>query len=169
MAYMDKAALVKAIDSIAKRGATLDKDIQEAGLSALHHLEAHGDIGFVNRLFLALGKGHRKSALTAWYLAFGKMVANTGENKKDAPFKYDKEAVTNMEGAAQTPWFDFKVEPDPDQVFDVLKLLAQMVKKAEGKNVSDVGLLQSVSELVKARQAEIDAKLAQKELETQGA
>lgn len=147
--YLDKAALDKAISSIAKRAATLDADIQQAGLSCLKHLADHGDVGFVNRLYLALGKGNRKAALSSWFLAYGQLVANTGDNKKEMPFKYtkDKEA-TDLQGAAIDPWFDHKPDADPDQVFDVRKALEGIIKKAAGKKLVHGELISSLQSLV---------------------
>lgn len=135
----DLAKLNKAIDSIAARAKKLDMDIQVAGLSAIAHLEKTGDIGAVNRLFLALGKGHRKSALTAWLLAFAKVVANAGEDKKDKPFVYAKDKNTMLEEADASPWFDFKPEPDPDEVFDLQAAVAALIKKAGTKQLASGG------------------------------
>ena len=85
---MDKAAIEKAIDSIAKTGKKLDGDIQAAAVGCINHIETCGDVRLFNRLFLAMPKGARKGALTQWALAFGKVEANTGDNKKEQPFIY---------------------------------------------------------------------------------
>lgn len=125
-----------ACTAIAKAGAKLDAQIQHAALSAIQHLDKHGDIGFVNRLFLSLHAGARKSALTGWLLAYGKCIANGGDNKKEMPFLFTKEKVTNMAEAAQKPWFTFKVEVTPDMEFDIVAALNAVLKKAQGKNVN---------------------------------
>jgi hypothetical protein len=135
----DIAKLNKAIDSIASRGKKLDHDIQVAGLSAIAHVEKCGDIGPVNRLYHALGKGARKSALTAWLLAYSKVEANVGEDKKDKPFVYAKGKVTNLEEADANPWFDFKPDADPTQVFDLQAAVAALIKRAEGKALAEGG------------------------------
>lgn len=135
----DLAKLNKAIDSIAGRAKKLDADIQVAALSAIAHVEKCGDIGPVNRLFLALGKGHRKSALTEWLLAFGRVVANDGEDKKDKPFVFAKDKATNLEDGDAHPWYEFKPEPAPDQVFDIQAAVAALIKRAEGKNLPEGG------------------------------
>src|SRR5690606_15368456 len=84
----DVAKLNKAIDSIASRGKKLDHGSQVAGRSAIAHVEECGDIGPVSRLYHARGKGARKSTLTAWLLAYAKVEANGGADKKDKPFVY---------------------------------------------------------------------------------
>lgn len=135
----DVAKLNKAIDSIAARGKKLDMDIQVAGLSAVAHVEKTGDIGPVNRLYLALGKGARKSALVAWLLAYAKVSANAGEDKKDKPFVYAKDKVTQLEEADANPWFEFKPEPDPDEVFDLQAAVVALIKKAGSKKLAAGG------------------------------
>lgn len=132
----DIAKLNKAIDSIASRGKKLDADIQVAGLSAIAHVEKTGDIGPVNRLYLALGKGARKSALVAWLLAYAKVNANAGEDKKDKPFVYARDKVTQLEEADANPWFEFKPEPDPDEVFDLQAAVASLIKRASSKKLA---------------------------------
>jgi len=146
----DLAKLNKAIDSIASRAKKLDNEIQVAALSAIAHVEKCGDIGPVNRLFLALGRGHRKSALTAWLLAFGKVSANVGEDKKDKPFVYDREKVTNLEEADAHPWYEFKPDAPPDQVFDIQAAVAALIKRAEGKTLPEGGveILERLREVV---------------------
>lgn len=142
MNYMSKDAMDKAIKSIAGRAAKLDKDIQECALSALHHNEQHQDVVFVNRLYLALGKGHRRSALTEWFLTFGRVVANEdSKTKADKPFLYAKDKKTDLAAAAIKPWYECKKEPEPDGVFDVQKAYMALLKKVdtalkEGKEVS---------------------------------
>ncbi len=144
----DKAELVKLIDSIKGRGARLDADIQLAGLSCLDHLAKHGDIGQINRLYLALGKGARKAALTSWLLAYGGVVANTEKDKADKPFIYTKDKETNVQAASQDPWYDHKPDQAPDEVFDLAKALEAIVKKAAGKTLVHGELLTDVQAML---------------------
>lgn len=131
----DKTELVKLIDSIQRAGKKLDADIQRAGVSALSHLKAHGDIGFVNRLYLALAKGHRKAALVSWFLSHGALLANTMEDKATKPFVYTKDKETNVEAAQADPWFDHKPDPAPDQVYDLAVALEKVLKACKGKEL----------------------------------
>ena len=136
------------VASISKRGAKLDADIQLAGLSALQRLAQHGDIGYVNRLYLGLHAGARKSALSAWLLAFGALVANTEEGKAEKPFVYSKDKTTDMAEAHANPWFEFKPDPAPDAVFDVQAALIALLKKAKGKTCTDPTALLKVENLL---------------------
>lgn len=136
----DIAKLNKAIDSIAARGKKLDADVQVAGLSAMAHVDKTGDIGAVNRLYMALSAGTRKSAMTAWLLQYGRVVANTGEDKKEKPFVYAKDKGTDLEGADAEPWYNFKPDADPDEVFDVQAAVAALIKKASKKQLANGGV-----------------------------
>ncbi len=149
MVHTDPSKIDALIESIAKRGAKLDHDIQEAGLSALQALKDHGNIGYVNKLFLAMPKGSRKAALTSWFLAHGQIVANTDADKKDKPFKYtkDKES-TNVEAAMADPWFKHKPDQNPDEVFDLMKAVEQVIKRAQGKNLVHAEVLTKLQEIV---------------------
>ena len=145
---MDKAAIEKAIDSIAKAGKKLDGDIQAAAVGCINHIEACGDVRLFNRLFLAMPKGARKGALTQWALAFGKVEANTGDNKKEAPFIYAKDKATDLAGAIGNPWYDFAPEKAPDEMFDVRKALTALLNRAgKANNVNDTDLLAKLRQL----------------------
>lgn len=145
----DQKELVKLIEGIASRGKRLDSDIHLAGLSCLAHLDKHGDIGQVNRLYLALGKGARKAALTSWFLAYGSVVANDDKaTKTEAPFKFTKEKATNVEGAMADPWYDHKPDQAPDEVFDLMKAVEQIIKKAAGKQLVHGEILTGLQGLV---------------------
>ena len=130
LTYLDAAGIDAGIKSIAKQGKKLDADIQHVGLSCLNHIAEHGDVRLFNRLFLAMPQGSRKTALTQWALAFGKLKANTEEGKKESPFVYDKDRETNLTDAAANPWYSFAPEKAPDEVFDVIKMLNALLAKA---------------------------------------
>ena len=156
----DTAELGKMIDSIKKRGALLDADIQLAGCSALGRLAEHGDIGYVNRLYLALAAGARKAAMSSWLLSYGSLVANDKEDKAEKPFVFSKGKATNVEKAQADPWFDHKPDPDPDQVFDLQKMLKAVIGKAQKKaakgiQVQHMHLLSQVQALLTAPDAPV--------------
>lgn len=149
----DLTALGKLIDGIKARGAKLDRDIHQAGVSALAHLKDHGDVGYCNRLFLALPKGARKAAMTSWLLAYGSLVANDKQDKATKPFVFAKDKETRVEAAIADPWFDHKPDPDPNQVFDLQVMLQAVLKKAQdkanaGKQVAHIELLAQVAALL---------------------
>lgn len=144
----DTAELGKFIDGIATRGKRLDTDIQIAGVSALARLKEFGDIGYCNRLYLALSKGARKSAMSSWLLTHGSLVANTGEDKATKPFIHSKDKTTDVEGAMADPWFDHKPDPKPDEVFDVQAALLALIKRAKGKQLENGELLAKVEAII---------------------
>jgi hypothetical protein len=124
-------ALNKAIKSIAARGKKLDDDIQLAGLSALNHLDLHGDIGPINRLHLALSRGARKAAMIEWASKYGKLSVNVGKDAKEVPFLYHKEGTTNLAGGHAEPWFDCKPDDEVPVAFSLKQLIAMAIKKEE--------------------------------------
>jgi len=153
--YLDKAALDKLIVSIKGRAATLDKDVHKAAMSALHHLAEHGDIGFANRLQLALGKGQRKTALAKWFITYGKLAVNVDKaSMKDQPFVFSKAGVNDLEGGDAQPWYDIKTEPELPEIFDIKAALAALLKKAaKSPNVNDPTLRDALASLVKPAEA----------------
>lgn len=153
--YLDKAQLDKAISSIAKRGKQLDKDIQTAALSALKLLKDHGGVEWINKLYLAMPAGSRKSSLSQWFMCFGACVANTDAGTKaERPFVYAKDKSTDLDAAALVEWHEMKKEPEPDEVFDIHKAVALLIAKAKkaGK-VSDPKMLKHLEALAPVEKA----------------
>jgi hypothetical protein len=146
---MNPAQLDAAIKSIATRGKKLDSDIQEAALSAISHFAEHGDIVFVNKLYLALSAGARKSSLALWFVTFTKAAVNTdAATKALAPFNVDKAKEFDLDGAMSTPWYDMKKEPELDELFDIQKALASLIAKAKkSAKVNDPAMLKSLEAL----------------------
>lgn len=145
---MGKDQIETTIKRIETNGKKLDADIQAAAVGCINHIETCGDVRLFNRLFLALPKGARKSALTQWGLAFGRMEANTGETKKEQPFVYAKDKTTDIMGAQQNPWYDFAPDKAPDEIFDVRKALAALLNRAgKANSVSDNELLSKLRSL----------------------
>lgn len=121
----------KAIDTIKTNGAALDALIQETGVSVLEHFAANKDNAVVNRLYLALPNGARKTAMASWLLAYGALRANTDQaNKKTSPFVLDRSKETRPEAAAVDMWYNHKPDAAPDQVFDLQKAIRQVLAKA---------------------------------------
>lgn len=125
------ADINKEIAGIKVAGATLEGRIQACGVSVLEHFTEHKDTGLVNRLYQALPKGARSTALASWLLAYGALAANKdAKTKADQPFVYDREKKTDALGAAQDMWFNHKPEKAPDQVFDLQLAIRALLKKA---------------------------------------
>jgi hypothetical protein len=121
----------KAIALIKTSGEKLDKLIQETAVSVLEHFAEHKDNGLVNRLYLAMPAGSRKTAMTSWLLAYGALAANTDNNtKKEQPFILDRDKATDPVAAALDMWYSHKPDNAPDKVFDLQKAVRGMIAKA---------------------------------------
>jgi hypothetical protein len=155
----DLKALAAAIVSIKGRSAKLDKDIQTAAMSAVSHFEKCGDVGYINRLYLALGKGARHAAFIEWVTQFGGVMANDGVGKETTPFIKDKNKVVDLEGGDALPWYECKPSPKPDEVLDYYALLLKVVtKKAKDKQeVKNAAVMLRVQKLLKEYEEETKA------------
>jgi len=155
----DLKVLAAAIVSIKVRGAKLDKDIQTAAMSAVAHFEKCGDVGYINRLYLALGKGARHEAFTAWVTEFGGVMANKGVGKETTPFVKDKNKVPDLEGGDAKPWYDCKKSKAPGEVVDYYSLLLKVVNKKATKHqeVKNGAVLTRVQKILKEYEEEIKA------------
>jgi hypothetical protein len=162
MKLLTKEALPKAIESITKRGKVLDTDIHIAACSAIALRAESGDTAWINRLYLALPKGTRAVALTAWLLKFGGVIANdgsTGKPKGEQPFLHTKDKAVDVVAGWAEPWYDFKPDQKPDEVFDVLAVLMGVLKKAKGKELAHGEMLSGIQALIEsaAKNAAVDA------------
>lgn len=125
------AEINKAIASITTSGAKLDKLIQTTAVAVLEHFAEHKDTGLVNRLYLAMPKGSRSTALASWLLAYCAVVPNTvPATKKEQPFAYAKDKKTDPVAGAQDMWYDHKPEKAVDEVFDLQKAIRGVLAKA---------------------------------------
>lgn len=125
------AEINKAIDSIEKRGAKLDADIQTCAVDVLTHFAEHKDTGLVNRLYLALPQGARKTAMASWLLAYAAVIPNADKaTAKEQPFRYTKDKTTNPVAAAEDMWYTHKPDKAPADVFDLQVAVKAMLKKA---------------------------------------
>lgn len=130
----DKKALNEAIEAWGVQGKAWTKHGHLLAMSALSLLAAHGDIGPVNRLYLAMPKGTKTTAMAEWLLTFGKLVPTEDKEKaKTQPFTYSKEKMNNLEGAAKKPWYEFKPEPTVIEAFDVQAAVKAAIKAIEQK------------------------------------
>ena len=152
MQILSNDKLSKLIKIIAKRGAILDNQIHVAAVNAAAHVQAYGDIRYVNSLYRAMPKGSRHVALTEWLLSFAGVRANEGANKGTAPFVFDKAKKVDLETGTATPWYTMKPSKAPDEVVDVLALVMKAIKKGsepkEGQTVEHAALISLVEAAV---------------------
>lgn len=149
---VDLVKLGAAIKAHGVKRAKIDDETQLLAMSAINAVNEHGNIHYVNALYLSMGKGARHAALTAWLLAFGGVSANTGKDKGEKPFVFDKGKEVDLVGGEAEPWFEFKVSPEPDAVLDVAKLVAAVIKKAsapkDGQTVAHADLIDGLRGLL---------------------
>lgn len=126
----------KEIMAIGVAGAKLDTRIHVCAVDVATHFAEFKDIGLVNRLYNALSKGARKSAMTEWLLAYLAVVPNEEKaTQKDNPFRCAKDAngawikVTDVVAAEENPWYNCKPDPKPDAMFDFQKFVKQALAK----------------------------------------
>lgn len=120
-------AISKEIAGIKSASAKLDQRIQVAALSVASHAQKHGDITLAEKLVDALGKGHRKTALVDWLIAFGPFAIAPDESG----LVYSKRESFDMDAAQAKPWYDFKPET-PFKAVKLADMLDSLLKKAEG-------------------------------------
>lgn len=155
------AELNKAIDSVINRGKKLDDSIQLLGLSLLGHTDVHGDITLMNRLLVSFPKGSRRNAFAEWALKFGKYSLNTGADKKEVPFHFNRDKVTLLAGEAGaegTHWTAMKPEQDLDKVFDFGAMLLALIKKGDQAMAKDPSKVKHAELLAMARELTVGVK-----------
>lgn len=157
------AAINKAIISIATRGKRLDADIQLAGLSVIAHVDQHGDTTLADKLVQAAPRGDARTALTSWLLAYSKMRLLSKDNEQEKAaikegrvFQLDKSRTTDMQGATEKAWHEFKKPTTPQDAFDaqaaVMGVIARL-QSATSKGLTVKGRQEALDMLDKLRDA----------------
>ena len=130
---MAASALDKEIKSIGVAGNKLNTRIQLAACNAIHYSIAHGDVGFGQRLVLALNNGQRKNSLVAFLEKFGKFQWNKEEKslvyrkRDDIP---NTEATTRVEAITEM-WFDTVKPPAIQSMYDFDSSFEKFIKSAK--------------------------------------
>ena len=149
-----KAAIVKAIASIANRGKKLEQDMHLVACSILDHVDQHGDVTVLNAMIDDMPKSARTNALREWFLEFGKVAYN----EESKHFVYNKAGTTKLQSAMEQPFWEFK----PEKAFvafdlnaEITKLLKRVEKAAKDeRNEIDVAQLAALKELA-VKQGEV--------------
>jgi hypothetical protein len=126
----DLPQLATAIKAATKAHAKVDAQWHVLACSAIKAFADHGNVFYVNNVYAGLGKGARHKAMTTFFLAFGGVSANEGENKDKTPFIKDQAKKPDLDTAMRTPWYTMAASPKPDEVVDYLKLALKLVSKA---------------------------------------
>lgn len=139
---MEIKVLNKKIDALGKANAKVRDEIQALGLVCLQHVEAHGDVTPLNRLYGVLIKSQHQ-CFAEWAFSFGKVSKNTDKKTMEAlPLAFDKSKKTDIEGATAKPWFDFADDKAKAtaKAFDFQVAMMSLIKKAAaaGHNHDDL-------------------------------
>lgn len=148
-AITDMKKLDAHIATTAKAHQKVDGAWQVAAFSAITAFADHGNVFYINKVYGSLGKGARHKAMTEYFLAFGGVKANDGENKKQTPFVKDSEKKPNLADAANTMWYDMAPSKAPDEVVDYLALILKVANRSpkEGQSVAHDDFRAKVLEL----------------------
>jgi hypothetical protein len=153
-------ALNAKIDSLGKRLATAEADIQSIGLACLEHLDKHGDTMPLNRLINVLRRGQH-AAFMEWCLAFGKVAKNMDKvTKEQQPVLHAKNRTTDIEGATAKPWFEF-ADSKADAIkkaFDLQGAVMALIKKAAAAG-TDHELLVAIGALANIKPEKVPASV----------
>ena len=133
---MNIKELSSKIKLIKTNGAKLDALIQEAALGCIEHVAEHGDVRPANQLWDAMPNGSRRNALGMYLCQYGAIRINTGKDKEQARFKFQKDFETDITKARAVMWYSFKPEKDLAEEFNLSGKL-QSLLKAYNKAVSD--------------------------------
>lgn len=144
------AAIEKALQSITRKGQSLQKDIHVAACSVLDHVGKHREISLVTKLLAAMPDMSRRNAMRAWFDTFG-MVAFDGNDAK-----FDGNKKQRLGDAMAMPFHSPKFKSEAEYVpLDIPAAIASLVKKleadqkkVEGRN--HVSLIASLSKLAPA-------------------
>lgn len=122
-------ALNKEISAIGKVGAKLNLRIQIAAINAIWYSVQHGDIGFGQRLVLAMNAGQRKNSLVAFLEKHGKFQWN----KEEKNLIYRKRDDLNADAVLEITefWHDAIKESDIKSMFDFDEEANRFLKKLE--------------------------------------
>lgn len=164
---MELKTLKTKIANIKSSGAKLDNNIQEAAIGCLEHIEQHGDVRILNDLWNAMPNGSRRNALGLYVLEFGKVRLNTGKDKEQNRFRYNKNGTTNLEGAIAIMWSSFKKEPDLASSFDLTAKLRSVLNAYNKAKQNGLKIKASDDDLAMmaalAQSAEVEKNLKQAE------
>lgn len=113
-----------ALESIKRRGGTLQGDIHVAACSILMHLDKHQDIRIVERLLSAMPDMSRKNAMRDW-LAHNGPVMFDGDRPQHVKGK-----AVSLAAAQGTPFWKFSPEK-PYEPLVISKAIEQLIKKLQ--------------------------------------
>ncbi len=126
---MEQALLNKEITSIGKTGNRLNVRIQHAALNAVFYSIQHGDIGFGQRLVMALNNGQRKNSLVAFLEKYGKF--QWSKEQKSLIFRKRDDLTIESINEIDEKWWDTIKAPEPKSMYDFEDDVSKFIKRME--------------------------------------
>lgn len=145
----DLTKLAAAIQANQKAHQKVDATWQVLAVSAIDAFAKHGNVFYINKVYGCMGKGARHAAMTAFFIAFGGVTANTGENKSETPFIKDANKKPDLEGAEGTMWYDMAPSQKPDEIVDYYALIMKVLQKSpkEGQTTAHSDFREAVQKM----------------------
>lgn len=123
--------ILAAISNIKMNGKALDASVQSVGLEVLEHVEAHKEVSLAIKLLAALPKGSRHKALADWFQKYGKISVNIDKaTAKQFPLLFNKDGVTDLEGATKQEWWKCKQDKPLALEFNFAAQLSALLERA---------------------------------------
>ena len=136
-------AINNMIASIARRGKSVQKDIHRAGCSIIRRWHDSSDVNTavrqMNALLNAIPAMGRTNAFKAWVEAYATFIWNTEEKCFAYHAKRTKISSDDAQKAIQTPFWEFKSEPDykPLNLDDAINALIARADKRRQDGLKD--------------------------------
>ncbi|WP_316196621.1 hypothetical protein [Bradyrhizobium sp. SZCCHNS3053] len=120
-----ESAIIKFLDSVKSRGASLQRDCHIAACSVLAHVGKHSDVRLITRFLESLPDMTRKNAVKAWFENFGPVTFG-----EQGAVSFNGAKAVQLSAAMGKPFWAFK--PEVDYVpMDVAKSIDSLIKKLE--------------------------------------
>lgn len=128
--------LHKAIDAVNTSATALQGRYQEVGVMTLEHLDAHGDVGPLNRLVMGMPAGTRRQAMATWMLKYGAVKVNQDKDTKQGmALSFDKTKVTNVAASKEEAWHATMPVREISEVFDLQVAFKSLLNRCKGKTL----------------------------------
>ena len=126
---MAQTELNKEITSIGKTGNRLNTRIQHAALNAIFYTITQGDIGYGQRLVMALNNGQRKNSLVAFLEKYGKF--QWSKEQKSLIFRKRDDLTIESIDEIDEKWWDTIKAPEPKSMYDFEDDVSKFIKRME--------------------------------------
>jgi len=132
---LNKEALTKLIDGIARKGSSLRRDIQNAAVQCIAQSIVHRNADPAIRLVNAMNKSLRKDSLVAYLETFGNLAYSKVDKTmkfyevkvKGSPLEWTEDYANKV---CELMWDEAKAAPEPVSIYDVDEAFRKFLKHA---------------------------------------